>query len=136
MKKMIFVNLPVTDLQRSINFYEALGFKKNSDFSNETSAGMMWSNNIWIMLLTHEFYSSFLKKQTLANTQKTSGSITAFSLESIDAVKAFAETAKKHGGDFYHVDLDIPEEQMYELEVKDPDGNLLSVVWMNMPDTI
>lgn len=58
--------------------------------------------------------------------------MTAFSLESIEAVKRFAQKAKDNGGDFYHVEMGIPAEQMYELEVIDIDGNLLSASWMNM----
>ncbi|KRL33088.1 glyoxalase family protein [Liquorilactobacillus uvarum DSM 19971] len=119
-------------MSRSIKFYDALGFKKNAEFSNKNGTAMMWTENIWIMLLTHSFYSQFLKGQTIADTQKSNGSITSFNLESITAVKKFAQTAKINGGTFYHVELGIPEDQMYELEVKDPDGNLLSVSWMSM----
>ena len=68
----------------------------------------------------------------MADTQEVSGSMTAFSMDSIAEVKKFAQTAKEHGGDFYHVELGMSEEQMYELEVKDPDGNILSVAWMAM----
>ncbi|GAK48314.1 glyoxalase [Secundilactobacillus oryzae JCM 18671] len=132
MAKMVFVNLPVTDMERSIKFYTELGFKQNLDFSDANGAGMMWDENIWIMLLTHDFYRKFLKDQDLADTKLTSGSMTAFSMESIDEVKQFAKTAKANGGDYYHVEMDIPEDQMYELEVKDPDGNVLSASWMNM----
>ena len=132
MDKMVFVNLPVTDMQRSIDFYEALGFKKNPEFSDENGTGMMWNKNIWVMLLTHDFYKKFLKGQTIADTKNTNGEMTAFSLESISAVKEFAQNAKENGGDFYHVDVGMPEDQMYELDVKDPDGNVLSAVWMSM----
>lgn len=132
MAKMIFVNLPVSDLQRSIKFYEALGFKKNEDFTNDHGAGMMWADNIWVMLLTQDFYKKFLKDQELPNTQKISGSITSFSMDSIAAVDEFAKTAAAHGGDFYHIDTGMPADQMYEVEVKDPDGNLLSIAWMAM----
>ncbi len=55
MTKMIFVNLPVTDLKRSIQFYEALGFKQNKEFSDDSGAGMVWDENIWVMLLTRSF---------------------------------------------------------------------------------
>ncbi|WP_137596988.1 VOC family protein [Paucilactobacillus kaifaensis] len=132
MDKMVFVNLPVSDMQRSIKFYEALGFKQNKDFSDDNGSGMMWDDNIWVMLLTHDFYNSFLKDHQLADTKVVNGAMTAFSMDSIEAVKQFAQTAKDNGGDFYHVELDIPEDQMYELEVVDPDGNMLSASWMNM----
>jgi len=132
MTKMVFVNLPVTDLTRATQFYEALGFELNPTFSDDHASSMVWSDDIFVMLLKRDFYQQFLRQHTLADTTKVSGSMTAFNLDSIDAVKAFAETAKQHGGDYYHVDMGIPESQMYELEVLDPDGNILSVSWMNM----
>ncbi|MFC6170787.1 VOC family protein [Loigolactobacillus jiayinensis] len=132
MVKMVFVNLPVTDMQRSIKFYEALGFEQNKEFSDENGVGMMWSDAIWIMLLTHDFYSKFLQGQTIADTQNMSGSMTAFSFDSVAAVKEFAAKAAANGGSYYHVELGIPENQMYELEIKDPDGNILSASWMAM----
>ncbi|MFD0896987.1 VOC family protein [Loigolactobacillus binensis] len=132
MAKMVFVNLPVTDMQRSIAFYTALGFKQNKDFSDENGVGMMWSETIWLMLLTHDFYAQFLQEQTVAATQSVSGSMTALSFDSVAAVKEFAATAAANGGSYYHVELGIPEDQMYELEVKDPDGNVLSASWMAM----
>ncbi|MHA3064987.1 VOC family protein [Lacticaseibacillus saniviri] len=135
MQKMVFVNLPVADLARATKFYEALGFTKNPMFSDENASSMVWSQDIYVMLLTHDFYKKFLKQHTLADTTQVSGTMIAFALESIDAVKAFAETAKQNGGDYYHVEMGIPESQMYELEVTDPDGNILSVSWMNMPET-
>lgn len=132
MAKMVFVNIPVNDIERSIKFYEALGFVQNKDFSDENGVGMMWDDNIWMMLLTHDFYRSFLRDHELADTQKVNGAMTAFSMDSKEAAKKFAQTAKDNGGDFYHVDIKVPEDQMYELEVKDIDGNMLSVGWMNM----
>ncbi|ANZ60592.1 glyoxalase [Secundilactobacillus paracollinoides] len=130
MTKMVFINLPVTNLPNAIAFYTALGFKQNEAFSNEKSAAMIWSDDIWFMLLTHDFYAQFLQNQTIADTQTTSGAMIALSLDSVTDVKRFAETAKKNGGSYYHVDMGIPEDQMYELEVKDLDGNVVSVDWL------
>ena len=132
MGKMVFVNLPVSDLARATKFYEALGFTRNPTFSDDHASSMVWSEDIFVMLLTHDFYQKFLQLHRLADTTKVSGSMTAFNLDSIADVKAFAETAKQNGGAYYHVDMGIPETQMYELEVIDPDGNILSVSWMNM----
>lgn len=119
-------------MERSIKFYTALGFTQNKDFSDANGVGMMWDDNIWVMLLTYDFYRKFLKGHELADTTKISGSLTAFSLNSRAEVEEFAETAKNNGGDYYHVEINIPEDQMYELEVVDPDGNILSASWMNM----
>ena len=132
MAAMVFVNFPVTDLSRSIAFYSALGFKQNIDFSNDESASMVWDDTFWIMLLTHDFYAKFLKNKTIADTQKVSGALIAFSLESAEAVKKFGEIAEKNGGTVHHVDMGIPEDVMYGLEVQDPDGNCLEPAWMQV----
>lgn len=73
-----------------------------------------------------------LKDKTIANTQTTSSALISFSMDSADAVKKFAETAKANGGDFYKVDMGIPEDQMFGFEVQDPDGNTLEPGWMAM----
>ncbi|EZH65653.1 glyoxalase [Bacillaceae bacterium JMAK1] len=130
MMTRVFVNFPIRDLQKSTHFYEQLGFKKNELFSNEHSSAMMWNDHFWIMILTHDFYKQFLKNKTIADTQTTSGTLIAIEMESVEAVKQFAETAKEHGGDYYHLDHGIPEDQMYGLEVQDPDGNMLEPTWM------
>ena len=130
MSTMVFVNFPVSDVNRSAAFYEKLGFTKNNEFSNDEAVAMVWDDHFWIMLLNHEFYSRFIKDKTIANTQTTSSSLIAFSLESADAVKKFAETAKANGGDFYKVDMGMSEDQMFGLEVQDPDGNTLEPSWI------
>ena len=132
MTTMVFVNFPVSDVNRSAAFYEKLGFTKNKEFSTDEAVSMVWDDNFWIMLLNHEFYSRFIKDKTIADTQTTSSSLIAFSMDSADAVKKFAETAKANGGDFYKVDMGIPEDQMFGLEVEDPDGNILEPNWMAM----
>lgn len=57
--KMIFVNLPVADLARARAFYEALGFTRNPQFSDDTAAAMVWSDAIFVMLLTHAKWQGF-----------------------------------------------------------------------------
>ena len=71
MGKMVFINLPVQDIKRATSFYEALGFSKNEEFSNETSSGMMWNETIWVMLSEYAFYEQFLNGRKIADTQKT-----------------------------------------------------------------
>lgn len=61
MARMIFVNLPTKDLAISDTFYAGLGFEKNTDFSNEVASAWMITETIWVMVLTEEFYSSFLR---------------------------------------------------------------------------
>jgi uncharacterized protein len=131
MSKQIYVNLPVSDLDRATAFYEALGFTKNLTFSNEKASGMMWSDEIIVMLVTHDFYKLFLRDKEIADTSKTSGVLLAISLESKEEVQKFAETAKANGGDYFRVDYGVPAEAMFGYEVLDPDGNQWEPVWMN-----
>lgn len=112
--------------------YEKLGLKKNQEFSNEQTSSMVLDDNFWIKLLDHSFYSQFIKGKKIADAKTESGVLVAFSMESADAVKKFAETAKANGGDFYKVDMGIPEDMMFGLEVQDPDGNSLEPTWMKM----
>ena len=57
--KMIFVNLPVADLARARTFYEALGFTNNPRFSDATGVAMVWSDAIFVMLLSHAKWQGF-----------------------------------------------------------------------------
>ena len=133
MSKQIYVNLPVTDLSQATPFYEALGFIKQQAFSNELASGMKWSDDIFVMLLTHDFYKKFIKGKAIADPTKVSGVLLAISLDSKEAVQTFADTAKQNGGDYYHVDMGAPEDQMFGYEVQDPDGNGWEPIWMS-PD--
>lgn len=129
---MVFVNFPVADLDVSTAFYAKLGFKKNEDFSNEVASSMVWDDNFSIMLLKHAFYKQFIGTKEIADTKATSAALIAFSLSSAEAVKEFGKIAKENGGNVYRVDMGIPEDQMYGLEVQDPDGNGLEPTWMKV----
>lgn len=129
---MVFVNFPVKDVKKSTEFYTKLGFEQNQEFSTEQASSMVWDDHFWIMLLNHEFYQTFINERKIADAHTTSGALIAFSLPSAEAVKKFAETAKENGGTYYHVDMGIPEDQMFGLEVQDLDGNMLEPSWMAM----
>ncbi|OBX37934.1 hypothetical protein A8U91_02313 [Halomonas elongata] len=62
MTRMIFVNMPVTDLGASMAFYQALGFENNPTFTDETAACMVWSETISVMLLTHDKWRTFTSR--------------------------------------------------------------------------
>ncbi len=131
MSKQVFINLPVSDLDRSTAFYEALGFTKNAMFSDENASSMQWSDEIVVMLLKRDFYKSFLRDKEIADTQRTNSVLLALSLDSKGAVQQFADTAKAHGGDYYKAGPQMPEDMMVGYEVTDPDGNIWEPVWMN-----
>ena len=128
--KMVLINLPVTDLQRSIAFYQQLGFTQNKDFSDEKASSLMWSDTIGLMVLTHDFYKKFLNGKTIADTKETNSTMVALTFDSPEAVQQFADTAVANGGQTYIVDTGIPTTEMLEIQVLDPDGNHLSAFWM------
>ncbi|HEX5797369.1 MAG TPA: VOC family protein [Candidatus Saccharimonadales bacterium] len=131
MSKQVYINLPVSDLTKSTAFYEALGFKKNPTFSDENGSAMMWSDDIIVMILTHDFYKKFIQERSVADTKTQSGVLLALTLDSKEAVQKFADTAKANGGDYFRVDMGLSEDMMFGYEVLDPDGNQWEPVWMN-----
>ena len=85
MSKQIFINLAVTDLEKSMEFYTALGFSNNPQFSDETGKCMVWSESIFVMLLTHEKFSSFATKP-IADTKTNLAGLFSLSMDNIEAV--------------------------------------------------
>ncbi len=69
MKKQIFVNLPVADLAHSERFYRAIGFSKVEEFSTDEGVAMAWSDDIWVMLLRHDFYQKFTAGRTIPDAK-------------------------------------------------------------------
>jgi predicted lactoylglutathione lyase len=130
MTRMIFINLPVADLERSVRFYEGIGGRKEPKFSNEAAAMIVLSDAIHVMLLTHPFYSSFTGKP-IADAHATSQVILCLSAESPAAVDAMAEAAAEAGG---RVDVGLKQEPvplMYGRDFEDPDGHSWEVMWMD-----
>ena len=129
MARMIFVNLPVTDLAASKAFYEALGFTNNPQFTDETAACMVWSEAINVMLLTHDKWRTFTSRPIPPKT--SSEVLLAISLDSREAVDAMNEAAAAHGGT-----ADINPKQdlgfMYNRNLSDPDGHVWEAFWMDM----
>jgi len=130
MPKMIFVNLPVTDLDRSIAFYEAVGARKEPKFSNEKAAMMVLSDTISVMLLKHDFYSTFTNKP-IADAHQSSQVLLALSADSIADVDATIDKAGAAGG----VKDPGPKQDMgglmYGRSFEDPDGHHWEVMWMD-----
>src|SRR4051812_35551581 len=128
MTKMIFVNLPVTDLPASIAFYKALGFEQNPQFSDDTAACMVWSETIYTMLLTHAKWRSFTQRPL--PPAGTTGVMLSLSLEGRAAVDAMNEAAAAHGG---QADVNPMEDHgfMYTRDLADPDGHMWAALWMD-----
>lgn len=129
MAKQVFINLPVKDLKKAMAFYEAIGFTNNPQFTDETAACMVWSDAIFVMLLTHDKLRQFISK-AIIDAKQTVGVINALALESNDEVNAFAEKAVKAGGREYADPKDYGF--MQQRCVEDPDGHNWEVLYMDM----
>ena len=129
MPKMIFVNLPISDLARSTTFYEALGGAKNPKFSDETSARMVFSKSIYTMLLTHEKYRRFTSKP-ITDTHATSAALLTMSVDSRDEVNATIDRAVAAGG---QADPNPKQDHGFGLgrSIQDPDGHMREIFWMD-----
>lgn len=128
MPTKIFVNLPVRDLDRSMAFFEALGFSFNPQFSDDTAACMIISDDIYAMLLTHAKFKEFTPKD-IADTGKTTEVITALSQDSREAVDRLADAALKAGGTEARPPMD--HGFMYDRSFNDPDGHIWEIFWMD-----
>lgn len=130
MPRMIFVNLPVADLKRSMVFYEALGFTNNPQFTNDKAAAMMWSDAIYVMLLTHDFWKTFTTKE-IPDARKSAQLMLAISLDSREEVDRMTELAGQHGG---VADCNPLQDHgfMYGRDFEDPDGHIWEPNWMDM----
>ncbi len=130
MSQMIFINLPVTDLARSIAFYEGIGARKEPKFSNECAAMMVFSETISVMLLTKPFYSTFTSKP-IADAHQSSQVLLCLSADSVDEVDATIDKAGAAGG----VADPSPKQDMgglmYGRSFEDPDGHHWEIMWMD-----
>jgi len=129
MARMIFVNLPVTNLAASMAFYEALGFTNSPQFTDETAACMVWSEAINVMLLTHDKWRTFTSRPIPPRT--SSEVLLALSLDSRAAVDAMNDAAAAHGGT---ADINPTQDLgfMYNRNLADPDGHVWEAFWMDM----
>jgi uncharacterized protein len=129
MSKMIFINLPVTDLMRSVRFYEAIGFTNNPQFTNDQAAAMAWSDTIVVMLLTHDFWKTFTDK-TIVDARTSAQMALAISRDSREEVDAIIEAAAAAGG---RADISPAQDHgfMYQRSFEDPDGHNWEPMWMD-----
>lgn len=128
MPQMIFVNLPVKDLAKSMTFFEALGFSFNPQFSDETGACMVISDTIFAMLLSHEKFAGFSPKP-IADTDKTTEVLIALSRDNRAAVDAIVEAALAAGGSTFSEPQD--HGFMYGRAFRDLDGHVWEAFWMD-----
>jgi len=128
MPKMIFVNLPVTNLSASMRFYEALGLVNNPQFTDDTAACMVLSETINVMLLTHDKWRTFTNRPIPPSS--SSEVRLCVSCDSREAVDAMNKSAAASGGT---ADINPMQDLgfMYNRNLADPDGHVWEAMWMN-----
>jgi uncharacterized protein len=128
MAKQLYLNLPVKDLDKSVGFFTALGFSFNPDFTDENATCMIINDDAFVMLLKEGFFTTFTSK-AIADATGSTEAITAFSVESREAVDETVRKALTTGG--------TPSQEaqdygfMYSHSFQDPDGHLWEVMWMD-----
>lgn len=128
MTTQLFVNLPAADLSRTKRFFEAIGWSINADFSDDNAACVVIDENAYLMMLTHDFFTTFTDKP-IVDPASAIQVETAFTVESKEAVDAITEKALAAGGREPRPTQDLGF--MYSRAFEDPDGNLFSPVWMD-----
>lgn len=129
MAQLIFINLPVKDLEQSKAFYTALGFSINPQFSDENAACIVISDTIYVMLLTHGFFKRFTSKE-LVDAHQSTEVLNCLSTEDRKGVDEMLENAAGAGGRISRPAKD--EHFMYGGAFEDPDGHIWEVMWMDM----
>ncbi len=95
--RQIFVNVVVSDLQKSMDFYTALGFTNNPQFSDDTAKCMVWSDHIYLMIMTAEKFSSFTQKP-IADTKQNIAALLSLSLSSVEEIHDKMNAGLSAGG--------------------------------------
>ncbi len=130
MSKLIFVNLPVSDLERADAFYQAIGASKNEQFCDSTASCMVFSETIHVMLLTHDKFRQFTPKK-IADAKQSTEVLICISAENREAVDDMVAKAASAGG---QADPGPKQDYgfMYGRSFEDPDGHIWEVMWMDV----
>ncbi|GAB3335345.1 VOC family protein [Larkinella ripae] len=128
MATKIFVNLPVKDLNRSVDFFTKLGYSFNPQFTDENATCLIISEDIYFMLLVEPFFKTFIKKE-IADSSKTTEAIFCLSADSREAVDDLVRKAVAAGGTTPNEKQD--QGFMYGHGFQDLDGHLWEVMWMD-----
>lgn len=124
----IFVNLPTSDLERSKAFYTALGAELNPMFTDENAACVVWSENVYFMVLTTEYFATFTDKQVV-DPASSAQVLIALSRDSREDVDSIVEAGLAAGGSEPKPATDLGF--MYNRDLEDPDGNILEFLYMD-----
>jgi uncharacterized protein len=126
--RMIFPNIAVKDLDRSVGFFTKLGFTFNPQFTDETATAMVVNEGAVVMLLLEDRFKDFITKPLVDPNVQTEA-ILAISAESREEVDELADTALAEGGAPAKEPMDMGF--MYGRSFRDPDGHHWEVFWMD-----
>lgn len=128
MATQIFVNLPVKDLNKAIEFFTKLDFKFNPQFTDENATCMIVGENIFVMLLVEKFFKTFTKKE-ICNTVKNTEVMVALSTDSKEKVDEMINKAIESGGN----ESREPQNHgwMYGRSFEDIDGHIWEIIYMD-----
>ena len=129
MSKQIFINFAVKELQKSLDFYTALGFTNNPQFSDNSGKCMVWSDNIFVMLLTHDKFATFATKP-IADTKSNVAGLFSLSVDSVDEVNSIVTNGLKAGGSEPNEMRDYGF--MQQRTIEDPDGHTWEIFYMDI----
>ncbi len=124
---MIFINLPTADLARSREFYVALGCHINPLFSDDNAACVVWSDEVYFMVLTREYFATFTDKE-IADPATTLQTLIAMSRDSRAEVDAIVDAGLAAGGTAPRPAQDYGF--MYQRSLADPDGHVIEFSFM------
>lgn len=126
--RLTFLNIPVTDLERSKAFYGALDFRFDPKFTDQSCACLVISDQSYVMLLEQDRFADFLAKP-MADVASTTGALICVSADDRAGVDAFADAALAAGGAPAKDAMDMGF--MYGRSFLDPDGHHWEVMWMD-----
>lgn len=129
MAKQVFINLAVKDLQKSMDFYSALGFVNNPQFSDDAGKCMVWSEHIFLMILSHEKFASFATKP-IADTKSAVAGLFSLSVDNVDEVNSIVESGLKAGGTEPNEIRDYGF--MQQRTIEDFDGHTWEIFYMDL----
>lgn len=129
MATKVFINLPVKDLNRSVDFFTRLGFTFNPQFTNENATCMIISDNIFAMLLVEPYFKTFTGKE-ICNAHQHTEVLIALDASSRAEVDDMVKKAVEAGGALYAEPQD--HGWMYQHSFADPDGHQWEIAFMDI----
>ncbi len=129
MQSQVFINLAVKDLAKAMDFYTQLGFTNNPQFSDDNAKCMVWSEHIFVMIMTHGHFKTFVTKP-IADTKNNVAGLFALSVDSADKVNEVVDTGIAAGGS-----EPVPPKDygfMQKRNIEDFDGHTWEIFFMDM----